>query len=78
MIINITEHKKHKKLKKIVTDLERVHNLLNLISKGLDGYKKYLPVKSVLHTADESRQMVKIHLDKFKEQLAAYEKSKLD
>lgn len=66
---NFESHKEIKKLKKIVSDLQKVQSLLGLIIQGLGVYKKYTPVKSIIASIVENKALVGIYLKQISDQL---------
>jgi hypothetical protein len=65
-IENLQDYKEKRKIKKIVTDLEKISRILSLTTKSITPYNHYAPVKNVLSVTYDNQQLIGIFLKKYK------------
>lgn len=62
---NISEFKTYKKAKIVLKDLQRINDILQLTTKGIETHSKYIPVRSILQCIKENKQILDIYIRKY-------------
>lgn len=75
-IKNLSTYRDIKKLKKLLEDLENINTILTLTTKGIEPYKNYLPVKSILNALHDNHPVIHIFINKYQKLLKEKEKNK--
>ncbi len=75
---NLKHFKEKKRIKKIVSDLEKIEHLLSLILQGLGTYKRYTPIRELLTEILDKKGMIKLYLKKYKAILIEKYENKLE
>jgi hypothetical protein len=68
-IENLQDYKEKKKIKRVVTDLEKASRVFSLTTKSVHGLKHYNPVNNVLSVIYDNQQLIEIYLKKYRQQL---------
>lgn len=69
MTDNIVKFKDKKKLQKVLNDLQKCSLFVDMIIKEMLPHKIYNPIGDLLYQAQDSKQMLRIHIERVKKEL---------